>query len=120
MANEKYTAAQVAQALTDTKGMITLAAKKLQCSPNTIRRYIAEYKTVADAKEESREQMLDAVELALYDEAVHKRNIAALIFLAKTQGKSRGYVERQEFTGQDGSPLTVSFNSVPNRDQPPD
>jgi hypothetical protein len=89
-------------ALAETRGMITLAARRLGCSPNTVRAYIAKYPSVDQAQREHHAQMGDMVELALYDEAVNKRNTAALIFLAKTKFKDRGYVERQEFTGADG------------------
>ena len=92
----QYTAAQMIDALTATRGMITFAARKLGCAPNTIRRYIKEYPTVEAALNELREQEGDAIELALYDEGVNKRNSAVLMFLAKTKHKARGYVERTE------------------------
>jgi hypothetical protein len=36
---------------------------------------------------------------------IKEGNTAELLFYLKTQGKSRGYVERQETTGADGEPL---------------
>lgn len=92
----QFTAIQMIDAIRATKGMITLAARQLGCAPNTVRRYIREYPTVAEAAHESHEQTGDEVELVLYDEAVKKRNTAALIFLAKTKYKDRGYTERIE------------------------
>ena len=94
--NDKFSAQQMIDALQQTKGMVTLAARQLKCAPNTVRRYIREYTTVAAAATQANDLTGDTVELALYDEAVNKRNIAALIFLAKTKFKDRGYVERME------------------------
>jgi hypothetical protein len=102
----KYTAEEVAAAITEARGMLTIAARKLGCKYDTIRAYIDKYDTVKLVYHEATEQMLDAVELALYDEAVNKRNTAALIFLAKTKGKSRGYVERTEHVDIDVSQLS--------------
>jgi hypothetical protein len=50
--------------------------------------------------------MLDNAETALYDDALNG-NTTALIFFLKTQGKSRGYTERQELTGADGDVITI-------------
>lgn len=94
MANEKYTAEQMIEALQATKGMITLAAQHLGCSVHTIQRYIKHYPTVKAAKETEREKLGDRVELTLYNEAIKQRNVTALIFLAKTQFKDRGFVEQ--------------------------
>ena len=56
----------------------------------------------------SRETMLDNAETALYDEALNG-NTTALIFFLKTQGKSRGYTERQELTGADGGSIPITY-----------
>lgn len=112
MAAEKFTAEQVAEALTETRGMKTLAAKRLGCAYNTIVRYINKYASVREALDRAHESLGDQVELALFDEAVNKRNTAALIFLAKTKFKSRGYVERVETTGKDGGPIQLDVTAL--------
>lgn len=94
MANEKYTAEQMIEALQATKGMVSLAARKLGCSHVTVLRYIEQYPTVKAARDAERYKMGDSVELTLYDEAIQKRNVTALIFLAKTLFKDRGFVEQ--------------------------
>jgi len=106
VATEKYTAQDMIDALAETRGMVTLAAKRIGCAPTTVRRYIREYVTVAEAKQEAHENLGDQVELTLVSMALGERsqtgkfirepNIAALIFLAKTKFKERGFVERQE------------------------
>lgn len=116
---ERYKAEQIAEALRETKGMTTLTARRLGCDYMTVRRYLDKYPTLAVLQKELTEQMGDAVELALYDEAVNKRNTAALIFLAKTKFKNRGYIERQEVTGAEGGPIAINIVGIPARDAPP-
>jgi hypothetical protein len=41
----------------------------------------------------------------MLDKAMQNENMSAIIFFLKTQGKSRGYVERQEISGADGTKL---------------
>ena len=53
------------------------------------------YPELWDIVEEARESLVDDVESELQKQ-IFKGNIAAIIFFLKTQGKSRGYVERQE------------------------
>lgn len=103
----RYTMEQVAAALVDTKGMVTLTARRLGCTPKIVYQYLERYPELKTIRDEQIEVMGDEVELALYDEAVEKRNIAALIFLAKTKFKARGYVERTEVTGADGGAIEV-------------
>lgn len=106
---EKFTPEQVIGALHETKGMTTLAARRLGCDFVTLQRYVRVYPAVARALKEEHENAGDVVELALWDEAVNKRNTAALIFLAKTKYKERGYVERQEVTGANGGALRLEW-----------
>lgn len=100
----KFTEQQVIDALIATKGMRTKAAKKLRCEYRTIVRYINEYPAVAEAETLARETMLDAVELKAYSQAM-KGDTTMIIFMLKTQGKSRGYVDRTEHTGAGGGAI---------------
>lgn len=92
---ERYTCAQVIEAIQQTKGMLTIAAKKLGCAPDTVYRYVREYPTVAAALKIEREAVTDMAELALY-KAIQAGEGWATCFYLKTQGRARGYVERQE------------------------
>ncbi len=53
------------------------------------------------------ETRLDMIEGKLTELAMEK-NPVVLIFLAKTKGKKRGYVERSEITGADGKDLNYT------------
>lgn len=90
---ERYTTDQVIQAIQETKGMLTIAARRLNCDPRTIRNYIERHPTVAQAFKEQREGFLDTAELALM-KAVQEGEAWAVSFALKTIGKSRGYIER--------------------------
>ncbi len=98
----KYTIEQVIDAIRESKGILTVAARKLDCSRSTLQRYVSNYPTVTQAVNDERESLLDFAEGSLFDQ-VRKGNITAIIFTLKTIGKSRGYVERQELSGPDGS-----------------
>ena len=53
---------------------------------------------------EMEEQLLDLAESKLMAK-IKEGNMTAVIFFLKCKGKARGYIERQEVTGADGSPL---------------
>ncbi len=106
---EKYDPEKMAKALTKCKGMVTVAAREIGCDVGTMQAYIKKYKLVAAAKNAAHEALGDAVELALHDKAIVQKETAALIFLAKTKYKDRGYTERVEATGAGGGPLQVQF-----------
>lgn len=104
---EKFTAEQIANALIEAKGFVSVAAKNLGCAPNTVRNYIKRYATCAQAVEDTREEMKDFAESKLFTE-IKNGNITAIIFYLKTQAKDRGYVERTEQTGAGGEPTTTA------------
>ncbi len=93
MAGEKFTPDQVGTALLQTKGMVTLAAKMLNCDYNTVRNYIKRYPEVAQAAKDAKDATIDAVELKLYDNIMRGDTTAAIFYL-KTQARDRGYIER--------------------------
>jgi hypothetical protein len=106
MANrEQYTAQQMIDALKATRGMKTVAARRLGCAYNTVVKYIDKYPTVKAALDETRDGMGDSIESTLLATALGERdndggwkaepNVSALIFLAKTHPamRERGYGE---------------------------
>jgi len=94
--SQKFPNEQIIQAIQETKGMLTLTAKRLGIEYHTMQSYVAKNPDIQEALHETKNALLDAVELTLYDKAIKERDITALIFLAKTQGKARGYSEKTE------------------------
>jgi predicted transcriptional regulator len=102
----EFTAEQMATALKNNRGFVSAAARTLGCTPQTVRNYIKRYATVAIARDEAREEMLDVAEANLYKK-ITSGDTTAIIFTLKTVGKERGYIERQEVSGPRGEPITV-------------
>jgi hypothetical protein len=102
----RYTAKQVADALTETKGMMFIAAQRLGCTHQTIRNYCARYPSVREVVEAQKGQMVDLAELKLW-QSIQNGEAWGITLCLKTIGKDRGYVERQELTGENSGPLTL-------------
>jgi Bacterial regulatory protein, Fis family len=93
---QKFTAAQVIEALEASGGLQGPAAQALGCSRRTLYNYAKRYASVAEAIEEQRELNLDAAEMSLLRAAVERGEAWAVCFYLKTQGKHRGYTEKTE------------------------
>ena len=104
-----HTAEQVIEAIEHSNGLLAAAARELGISRRTVYNYVTKYPTIAKALEDARETNLDYAEGQLM-KAVKAGNVTAIMFLLKTVGKSRGYVDRQEVTGADGGPLSIRLN----------
>ena len=89
------TCARIIKAISESNGLLTLAAKKAGVSYNTVWRYTQEYPSVKEAVHTAKESMLDFAEGMLYKNMREGDN-ACIIFYLKTQGKARGFIERQE------------------------
>lgn len=114
----KFTQAQVAEALRETRGMVSLAADRLQCSQQSVRNYIERYPALTGVLADQRERMTDVAELKLA-QAIQNGDAWAVCFYLKTQGKSRGYVERSEVTGAGGGPVALTITVVEDRHEQP-
>jgi hypothetical protein len=104
MAKPKLNVSDTEAAIEKYSGNLTAVAKYFGVARMTVYRKIAKHASLQEALETARETMLDNVESTLYKQAL-EGNTTSMIFFLKTQGKSRGYVERQEHTGEDGEPL---------------
>ena len=105
---ERYTAAEMAAAVYEAKGLCSIAAKRLGCDPATVRNYAAKYPTVREAINQAREDLKDFAESKLL-RRMDDDDLTAIIFFLKCQAKDRGYVERQELTGADGAALDIKL-----------
>ena len=93
----------IEKAIVKAFGNLSTAARSLQVDRVTLYKWI-EQEGLAQAVIEGRNTRLDFVESKL-DQKIDGGDTTAIIFFLKTQGKSRGYVERQEVTGADGKKL---------------
>ena len=109
----QQTAARIIKALKETQGLLTLAAPKAGVSYTTINRYVADFPSVKEAAIEAHERMLDFAEGKLYTKIKAGDN-TCIIFYLKTQGKGRGYIERQDIqlSGKDGGPIQYKISVV--------
>jgi len=73
------------------------------------------YPDLWDIVTEARESLIDDAESELQKQ-MFKGNIAALIFFLKTQGKGRGYVERQEIEHDGSITMTVDWDAADDND----
>ena len=83
------------QALETSLGVVSVACNKAEISRETHYRWYredSEYKTKVD---NVKNICLDFVETKLFEQ-IRENNTTSTIFYLKTQGKNRGYIERQE------------------------
>lgn len=93
------------EALDKSLGIVSTAAKMVGIDRSTHYAWLKsdeEYKKAVDSIQDG---VLDFAESHLY-KLVKEGNPAATIFLLKTRGKTRGYIERQEIEVQEKKPLS--------------
>lgn len=104
----QYTVAQVKEAILQSRGIVSVAARMLKCDRRTIYKYMDRHPELEQAREDARENLIDYAESKLV-ERIADSDIKAIMFYLRTQAKHRGYSERQEITGADGNALTLTL-----------
>jgi hypothetical protein len=104
LGSNEYSDEEIIEALEKNNGLITLAAKRLGCSANTIRNRIKSSELVKEAAENERDKFVDLAEQKLI-QCVRGKEAWAIALVLKTLGKNRGYVERQS--------VDISFSKPP-------
>ena len=103
---DHYSIEQVEKALIAADGHISKTAKKLNCTPKTVREYLKRYPELEDLRDEIDEALIDLSESGL---KVHikKKNLDAIKFHLERKGKSRGYVKQTEVAGVGDKPISL-------------
>lgn len=104
------------EALRSTAGNITAACTAANISRTQFHKWRNEDPEFAQIVADVSDSAIDMAETALMKQ-IQDGNTACIIFLLKTRGKERGYVERQEFDhrGKDGG--AIQFENIPLEDR---
>jgi uncharacterized protein (DUF849 family) len=92
------------KALEKTLGVVTTAARQIGIDRTTHYNWMKEDEEYRQTVESLEDVALDFAESKLHS-LIQNDDTAATIFYLKTKGKRRGYVERQELTGNEGAPI---------------
>ena len=103
---KKFTVEQIADALRESAGIRSAAARKLGCSPSTITNYVERHPDLSKVESDIVESNLDKAETQLL-KAIASGNMTAIIFYLKCKGKHRGYMDRTRIEGKGGGPVLV-------------
>ena len=107
---EQFTVAEMAEALRESRGFVSAAARRLACDPLTVYNYMAKYPELVEVRKDAKEAEKDLAEMML-GKMIRDGNFPATCFYLKTQAKDRGYIERQEheLSGNASNPIKVTF-----------
>jgi len=101
-------------ALEKSLGIVTSACKIVGISRNTFYNYCKDDKIFKAKVDDIENIALDFAESKLHN-MIASENTAAVIFYLKTKGKKRGYIERNEVTGAEGSQINFVV-ALPSKD----
>jgi cell division protein FtsI/penicillin-binding protein 2 len=103
------------EALEKSLGIVTTACKQVGIGRTTYYEYLKDkdFKKEVDSVQDI---ALDFAESQLHKQ-IQAGNTAATIFLLKTKGKGRGFVERQEITGAEGLPNDIKIKIIKSGDR---
>lgn len=105
----KYSDAHIIAALKATNGGVYLAAARLGCEPKTIYSRADKSPKIQATIEQARGELVDMAEAGL-KKKVLDGDTTAMIWVTKTLGRGRGYVERteHEISGRNGAPIQIT------------
>ena len=103
----------VAKAVRENRGLLSYAARELGVHRNSLARFRDENDWVRDLVEEAQESLVDELEDVAFGRALRGGgNQQLLMFLLKTKGKARGYVEaarEREATAQNNVRIVLHW-----------
>ena len=103
---KKHIKKALIESLEKSLGVVTTACKQVGISRKTYYKYLNEDPDFRQEVEELQNVALDFAESQLHKQ-IQEGSTAATIFLLKTKGKKRGFVERQEVEHKGGIESTL-------------
>ena len=104
----KLKAEEVEAKLRELSGNFAAVGRALGVTRSAVSLFVSKRPTLKAIADECRETFLDNVESAIYKEALGG-NVTAQIFILKTLGKSRGYVEKVQIEND-----PIDWDQVPD------
>ena len=104
MNKTEHTKKALLKALESSLGVVTNACKKIGIGRTTYYDWYNSDKEFKKQVDDLQNVALDFAESSLHQQIING-SVPATIFYLKTKGKRRGYVERQELTGVEGTKL---------------
>jgi len=98
---------KIEKILLDYYGNILVCAKNMGVRRETLYQWIRSSERLKKAVVAGREAMIDFTESNLFKN-IAKGKEASIFFYLKTQGKKRGYIEKQEIVLPDGVKLNIT------------
>lgn len=96
------------EALEKTLGVVTTAAKIVGIERTTHYKWMESDNEYKEKVQDLQDVVLDFAESALH-KMIENHNPAATLFLLKTKGKKRGYIERQEIEHSSDVETDITF-----------
>lgn len=119
MAIEKLDRTKLIEVIMKKQGVLSQVAREMGVTLPTIYNYRDKYATVAQAIIDARDtfdtELVDEGEIKLR-EAVRNGEAWAVKYTLSTKGKQRGYVERQEVTGENGDTIKINVRMTHDDD----
>ena len=106
---------KLVESLEKSLGVVTTACKQTGVNRSTFYDWYNKDEEFRKAVDDIGNVALDFAESQLHKQ-IKDGNSTATIFYLKTKGKRRGYVERQEITGADGSPTSFKIEIIDTGD----
>jgi len=106
---------KLVESLEKSLGVVTTACKQTGVNRSTFYDWYNKDEEFKKAVDSIGDIALDFAESQLHKQ-IKDGNSTATIFYLKTKGKRRGYVERQEITGADGSPTSFKIEIIDTGD----
>ena len=100
----EYTIDQILEAIKGSGSIMSTVAKKLGCSWKTAETKVNQHEETRQAFEDERQTIIDMAESVVFN-SVQEKDVQTAKWVLSTIGKKRGYSERHEITGEDGSNL---------------